>query len=315
MSLATRCPHCQTAFQVTENQLKSHSGMVTCGVCKKSFNAIDELIGRVPVLSESDLPQENALSREDKLKELFDKKLAPLNLDLPKPQKQQEVASPAVNTQEKEPHLDSTNSKQEVAPEVKVDTPKPTPVEDKKPVKQDSFKNEIKQIAPPPKKQSSTFWWWIGALILLLILIGQGVYFYSEKIISALPGTKNAVTNLCRMLNCPVKKVVVAPIVLNIKPGEVKKSETQPNTYTQTVAISNLSDRATAWPILSLEILSQDNRVLSKQYITPARYLPTSSDTAINVAGGKTELVTLSFDFKTEDPFTTRISIVRQPSI
>lgn len=47
MSLATRCPKCNTVFQVNEEQLKRYSGVVRCGVCHTPFNGIDHLIGRL----------------------------------------------------------------------------------------------------------------------------------------------------------------------------------------------------------------------------------------------------------------------------
>lgn len=47
MSLATRCPKCNTVFQVSEEQLKRYSGVVRCGVCNNPFNGIDHLIGRL----------------------------------------------------------------------------------------------------------------------------------------------------------------------------------------------------------------------------------------------------------------------------
>ncbi len=46
-SLITLCPDCRTTFHVSREQLKRHSGMVRCGICKKPFNGIDHLIGYV----------------------------------------------------------------------------------------------------------------------------------------------------------------------------------------------------------------------------------------------------------------------------
>lgn len=40
----TRCPHCQTAFKVTADQLQAASGMVRCGKCFKVFNGRDNLL-------------------------------------------------------------------------------------------------------------------------------------------------------------------------------------------------------------------------------------------------------------------------------
>lgn len=39
----TRCPHCRSAFRVTPPQLDAASGIVRCGVCFKTFDAIEHL--------------------------------------------------------------------------------------------------------------------------------------------------------------------------------------------------------------------------------------------------------------------------------
>lgn len=44
MALATRCPHCQTAFKVANDQLKLHAGLVRCGSCQQTFNAVENLL-------------------------------------------------------------------------------------------------------------------------------------------------------------------------------------------------------------------------------------------------------------------------------
>ena len=52
MALATRCPHCQTAFKVANDQLKLHAGLVRCGSCQQTFNAVENLLpgdGQKPV--------------------------------------------------------------------------------------------------------------------------------------------------------------------------------------------------------------------------------------------------------------------------
>lgn len=43
MSLATRCPHCNTLFKVTSGQLQLHQGQVRCGGCQGVFSGIDHL--------------------------------------------------------------------------------------------------------------------------------------------------------------------------------------------------------------------------------------------------------------------------------
>jgi predicted Zn finger-like uncharacterized protein len=43
MSLATRCPHCDTIFKVVQDQLKVSEGWVRCGRCNEVFNALEGL--------------------------------------------------------------------------------------------------------------------------------------------------------------------------------------------------------------------------------------------------------------------------------
>lgn len=46
--LATRCPHCQTSFRVTMQQLELREGMVRCGTCREIFNGIDSVFEYEP---------------------------------------------------------------------------------------------------------------------------------------------------------------------------------------------------------------------------------------------------------------------------
>ena len=43
MSLATRCPTCNTLFKVTSGQLQLHEGKVRCGQCQNVFSGIEHL--------------------------------------------------------------------------------------------------------------------------------------------------------------------------------------------------------------------------------------------------------------------------------
>lgn len=44
MIAVTQCPHCQTTFRVTDDQLKLYDGAVRCGVCQQVFNGKDHLL-------------------------------------------------------------------------------------------------------------------------------------------------------------------------------------------------------------------------------------------------------------------------------
>ena len=47
MAFATRCPKCNTVFQIIGTQLTQCAGMVRCSVCLTPFNGIEHLLGRI----------------------------------------------------------------------------------------------------------------------------------------------------------------------------------------------------------------------------------------------------------------------------
>ena len=53
----TRCPHCQTYFKISAEQLKKAGGKVRCGQCTKVFNSLGNLLEDLPVaLSDRNKP-------------------------------------------------------------------------------------------------------------------------------------------------------------------------------------------------------------------------------------------------------------------
>ncbi len=48
--MLTRCPHCETAFRVTPEQLKARNGLARCGSCHGVFNALDSLTDEVALV-------------------------------------------------------------------------------------------------------------------------------------------------------------------------------------------------------------------------------------------------------------------------
>lgn len=54
----TKCPHCQTLFKVTDDQLKLYNGAVRCGVCQQVFNGANYLQAEQPASNNSRHPDE-----------------------------------------------------------------------------------------------------------------------------------------------------------------------------------------------------------------------------------------------------------------
>ena len=59
-SFVTQCPHCQTSFRVSHNQLSVARGVVRCGNCLQVFNAARQLLEQNAILQPAPEPESPA---------------------------------------------------------------------------------------------------------------------------------------------------------------------------------------------------------------------------------------------------------------
>ena len=64
--MQTECPHCKTVFRLTDTQLRLADGLVRCGLCKQTFNALHP-DGTAPV-SSAPAPETTADSYDEQLR-------------------------------------------------------------------------------------------------------------------------------------------------------------------------------------------------------------------------------------------------------
>ncbi len=89
----THCPHCDTYFRISSEQIKSANGDVRCGRCFGVFNAIKNLADKPPATTDSD-PKEKPQSvpdHEDTVKE--SSKTSPAETTIESRQDSQEKAT------------------------------------------------------------------------------------------------------------------------------------------------------------------------------------------------------------------------------
>ena len=65
MSAITQCPECNTRFKASQSQLEAHQGMVRCGHCQATFNAMQNLYDEQPS------PQLSLLTDDEALEENY----------------------------------------------------------------------------------------------------------------------------------------------------------------------------------------------------------------------------------------------------
>lgn len=339
MSLVTRCPHCKTVFQVNEEQLKLRSGTVRCGVCHSLFNGIDNFIGRIALketihqqehqekrpLETGDKPSSENITNHDALKEAFNKQLQTISLDLndfpangnttgfkesPRTNGNIPFAVTSENTSTDDDQTTNSGKKELKSSEKTAFSPtlsrsdQEYRTENISLPSNDTSNDQIKIV----QQKKRIFWafWSIGVILLVLLLCGQIFYFYSERIVSWWPATKNLVDSTCKILACPVNSPS-EPSSLHMEYGELTAIEDLPNRYTQRVTITNRSSSQQLFPSLVMEITDAEHHLLSRRRLEPEEYFPEKSSIVKGLAPSEKIDFQLDFEYPHDTAINSRI--------
>ena len=181
-AMVTTCPHCQTTFKVSSEQLNAHEGDVRCGQCTTVFNAYDSLASS-DVKRSANPPAPEITPAPEPLPELPSEAAhdneAPALTDFPDYEFESleqitysGVPEPGLETEihpGDEPFTQSLISTEDMA----ILTAKRPPVTIT-PVADDDFDLDDEEPAPIKKRA----WpWTFGVVLLLLTLICQPVFF------------------------------------------------------------------------------------------------------------------------------------------
>lgn len=230
-----------------------YSGMVRCGVCKTSFNGIEQLIGRI--VSGQEIPAgqgQIAIPENTPAVPVINQKVeyqASASQDFQSEQRQQpagtaidtilssDIPEPVdseepISLTDKEKALQEAFNQQLQSFSLELD-PQKEPVIEKnltdssnvgidspaktEPVLTDSSATTSTGIpAPVPRKKHSFFGGllWFFIIVVLLLAAGlAGIYYCGREITEEFPSLTGTVDMVCEQLSCPVEKQSVTPPV------------------------------------------------------------------------------------------------------
>jgi predicted Zn finger-like uncharacterized protein len=189
--MLTRCPHCQTAFRVTPEQIKMRHGQVRCGTCQQVFNALDSLTDEPPVV------------------------ITPVV----EPEVKPEVIAPPVPEEPSPPTINEPDLQAAVEPKEPVAPPavEPIPLEMTATpalapaVPDDSPKTDLDATLDPPvpakwqelPSPAPRRWpWAIGILAMLLLALLQLVFIYRVELATLAPEFRPRLLAACERVGC-----------------------------------------------------------------------------------------------------------------
>ena len=252
----THCPHCDTFFRVTSNQLKSAEGNVRCGRCFGTFNALKHLVDEPP----------------EKSKE------AP-NAPAPvKPQK-----PPAV--EKTTPKTGAEKNENLIEEEIEITTPD-TLVSEKNStdLKRDHSQQLIESIQEQHSgKTGGTrgLLWSLASIPLLLLLAGQYAYFNLDSL-SQNTSLRPALNIVCSIATCDVP-LLKAPQMVKLTQRDIRIHDTNKDVLVVKAMIQNNADFAQPFPLMQLLMQDITGHLMTGRRFTPEEYL---ADKSTNISGG-----------------------------
>jgi len=263
----TRCPHCDTVFRVTPQQLQASSGQVRCGRCAAVFDAFSSL-SSLPPSRESGVPGVSAAQEKPAV--------AP---EIPA------ADGAGRTTQEAKP------------PPARAAAPAP-PARPAKPAPAAQEPLTLpEELFQPGLTSPGRRWSWRAInLALVLGLAAQGAWFYPTQLGLQAPALAPALEVYCAWLGCSFGLPRI-PEQLFIEASDLQLlDQARPSQVLLTATVRNRAAFAQAFPLLELTLTGVDNQTAARRVFPPAEYLNPAVDSARGIGAQQEVSIRLYLD-------------------
>ncbi|MGD8999429.1 MAG: DUF3426 domain-containing protein [Granulosicoccaceae bacterium] len=296
--MQTHCPHCETVFRVSEEQLALAEGQVRCGECDHIFNARDTLI------EEGVEQQANDTGIQiDTVEHEYEYEATQIDIpgfEIPPTHREgteaavdrgseavaEDVEAGPAQPEEQSPAAEETPGMEDEASTTSSSDSHDAEIDSRGYQPQALYPelNSALVIQAPP----SLFRTLAGALAilaLLMLLVGQFAYFQRDSL-ARHAGLRPLLDKLCQVLDCRIA-ATRAPQSVRLLRHEVTTHPGRPDALSVTAVIVNEAGFTQAYPVLRLRFLDVDGRLLAQRDFLPAEYLPADVDAAQGMRSGE----------------------------
>lgn len=268
MSMFTRCPHCDTVFRVTPQQLQVSSGQVRCGRCQEVFDAFSTLTSRLPG------------GRLDGSAIAAGRPAQPVGPERAEPPGQfgetEQQQGPAPGS-DHAPFTPIRPGALASAPESEILT----------------LPDELFGAASTPRRA----WpWTVGCVAGLVALGAQAAWFFPSEIALHLPNVRPVLVQYCAWTGCRIALPRV-PDLLFIEASDLQLLDpAHPNEVLLTATVRNRAAFEQALPLLELTLTDNANRPAARKVFTAAEYLGTGMTLDRGIGAGQEVSIRLYLD-------------------
>jgi predicted Zn finger-like uncharacterized protein len=264
--LITTCPHCETRFKVTTEQLLLRNGTVRCGACRQVFDGGARLVSD----EAADLLLNPIAAQESELTTVASESMPATGKTEPNMQDELETLSKAISDWQVQPRKDLPKF-DPLLDEDEVDSP---PVVSNPTIStsanEPTFVQEAKQKARRSRLWKTVIW--VGIPLLLISLALQLLIHFRNEIVAQAPESDPAMRIACAYLGCTIN--LPAQIKqLSLQSSQLRAIPDQVNQFELIALLRNQSPSPQAWPSLELQLKDEIGDIITRKVFLPQNFL------------------------------------------
>jgi predicted Zn finger-like uncharacterized protein len=274
MSMYTRCPHCDTYFRVSREQLQASSGQVRCGRCERVFDAFATLTSQLPAPAGENARLPTAPPSQPAPSPTRDAAPAPVPAPKPAPNFSRENSEVSAD---RPVYSAASETSSASVPEPEILT-----------LPDDLFGHDA---------GSRRRWPWIaGSLILIVTLIAQALFFLATDVAVRFPEFRPELTAACQWLHCTVAMPRMAD-QLFIEASDLQVlNPARPGEVLLTASIRNRATVTQELPLIELTLTDALNQTTARKVFYPADYMDKSQNLEAGIGANQEIPVKLYLD-------------------
>jgi len=287
--LITTCPHCETRFKVTTEQLLLRNGTVRCGACRQVFDGGARLVSD----EAADLLLNPIAAAETELTSIASESMPASGKTEPNMQDELETLSKAISDWQVQPRKDLPKF-DPLLEEYEVDSPPVvSTTANSTSANEPAFVQEAKQ-----KARRSRLWKtvvWVGIPLLLITLALQLVIHFRNEIVAQSPESDPAMRVVCAYLGCTIN--LPAQIKqLSLQSSQLRAIPDQVNQFELIALLRNQSPSPQSWPSLELQLKDDIGDIITRKVFLPQNFLTQPGLLKLGIAAQSEHEIRLVFE-------------------
>ncbi len=287
--LITTCPHCETRFKVTTEQLLLRNGTVRCGACRQVFDGGARLVSD----EAADLLLNPIAAQESEFATAASESMSAAGKTEPNMQDELETLSKAITDWQVQPRKDLPKFDPLLEEYEDDSSPANHSAATSTATAEPAFIQEAKQKARRSRLWKTVIW--LGIPLLLISLTIQLLIHFRNEIVVQAPESDPAMRIVCSYLGCIIN--LPAQIKqLSLQSSQLRAIPDQVNQFELIALLRNQSPSPQSWPSLELQLKDDIGDIITRKVFLPQNFLTQPSLLKQGIAAQSEHEIRLVFE-------------------